>query len=61
MAAISERESDVPADQARTILVAGLRKQFVGPVGGAEEVLSIPPDRRYLMGTLYPQETDLQS
>ncbi|MGW2087479.1 helicase-related protein [Streptomyces sp. NPDC001880] len=35
-----------------------LRRQLVGPHPEAEETLVDPPDRRYLMGTLYPRGTD---
>ncbi|CBG68746.1 MULTISPECIES: helicase-related protein [Streptomyces] len=41
-------------------LVAYLHRQLVGPAGGEHEMLEAPPDRQYLMGTLYPQEADLQ-
>jgi hypothetical protein len=41
-------------------LVSYLRRQLVGPARGAHETLDAPPDRQYLMGTLYPQEADLQ-
>ncbi|MFH8973588.1 helicase-related protein [Streptomyces sp. NPDC017890] len=44
----------------RQELVAYLRRQLVGPVEGEHETLDAPPDRQYLMGTLYPQEADLQ-
>ncbi|MEW2074590.1 helicase-related protein [Streptomyces sp. NPDC013433] len=44
----------------RQELVSYLRRQLVGPVGGDDETLDAPPDRQYLMGTLYPQEADLQ-
>lgn len=44
----------------RQELVAYLHQQLVGPVGGEHETLDAPPDRQYLMGTLYPQEADLQ-
>ncbi|MFF4610001.1 helicase-related protein [Streptomyces albidoflavus] len=37
-----------------------LRRQLVGPAHGEEEMLDAPPDRQYLMGTLYPQDSDLQ-
>lgn len=40
----------------RESAVMYLRSQFVGPAGGDSEVLDSPPDRRYLMGTLYPPE-----
>ncbi|MGR6973907.1 helicase-related protein [Streptomyces cynarae] len=45
---------------ARQDLVDYLRRQLVGPAGGDDETLDAPPDRQYLMGTLYPQEADLQ-
>ncbi|GAA2133310.1 hypothetical protein GCM10009760_09330 [Kitasatospora kazusensis] len=45
----------------REVMVRYLREQLVGPAEGADEVLAVPPDRRYLMGTLYPQDSDLQS
>ncbi|MFE9492723.1 helicase-related protein [Streptomyces collinus] len=45
---------------ARQELVDYLHRQLVGPVGGEQEILDAPPDRQYLMGTLYPQEADLQ-
>ncbi|MGA5872413.1 helicase-related protein [Streptomyces cinereoruber] len=44
----------------RQELVDYLTRQLVGPVGGEGEVLDAPPDRQYLMGTLYPQQADLQ-
>ncbi|TXS09614.1 helicase-related protein [Streptomyces sp. wa22] len=44
----------------RQELVDYLTRQLVGPVGDDEEVLDAPPDRQYLMGTLYPQQADLQ-
>ncbi|MDX2853899.1 helicase-related protein [Streptomyces sp. PA03-3a] len=44
----------------RDELVGYLRRQLVGPAQGDEEVLDAPPDRQYLMGTLYPQDADLQ-
>ncbi|MGV9247472.1 helicase-related protein [Streptomyces sp. NPDC003710] len=45
---------------ARQELVDYLHRQLVGPVAGEYETLDAPPDRQYLMGTLYPQEADLQ-
>ncbi|WP_328422238.1 helicase-related protein [Streptomyces sp. NBC_00443] len=42
----------------RQELVDYLTRQLVGPVGGDDEVLDAPPDRQYLMGTLYPQQAD---
>ncbi|MEV0093675.1 helicase-related protein [Streptomyces sp. NPDC050738] len=44
----------------RQELVDYLARQLVGPAGGDDEVLDAPPDRQYLMGTLYPQQADLQ-
>jgi hypothetical protein len=44
----------------REELIAYLHRQLVGPAGGDDETLDAPPDRQYLMGTLYPQEADLQ-
>ncbi|MFF2205254.1 helicase-related protein [Streptomyces sp. NPDC058145] len=44
----------------RQELVDYLTRQLVGPAGGDDEVLDAPPDRQYLMGTLYPQQADLQ-
>ncbi|GGQ21018.1 helicase-related protein [Streptomyces virginiae] len=36
-----------------------LRRQLVGPPPSEEETLVDPPDRRYLMGTLYPRGTSM--
>lgn len=44
----------------RQELVDYLSRQLVGPAYGEDEVLDAPPDRQYLMGTLYPQDADLQ-
>ncbi|GAA0947049.1 helicase-related protein [Actinocorallia libanotica] len=44
----------------RQELVDYLTRQLVGPADGDDEVLDAPPDRQYLMGTLYPQQTDRQ-
>jgi hypothetical protein len=44
----------------RQELITYLRRQLVGPAGGEDELLQAPPDRQYLMGTLYPQEADLE-
>ncbi|MEU8514001.1 helicase-related protein [Kitasatospora sp. NPDC048722] len=44
----------------RDELVDYLRRQLVGPAHGAEEMIDTPPDRQYLMGTLYAQDADLQ-
>ena len=43
----------------RADFVAYLRKQLVGPAGAEDETLVDPPDRRYLMGTLYPRGASL--
>ncbi|WP_406106417.1 helicase-related protein [Streptomyces sp. NBC_01003] len=45
----------------RDDFVAYLRRQLVGPSAGQDETLVDPPDRRYLMGTLYPRGTDLHT
>ncbi|WUD72082.1 helicase-related protein [Streptomyces sp. NBC_00510] len=45
---------------ARRDLIDYLRRQLVGPANGETEEITAPPDRRYLMGTLYPQDSDLQ-
>ncbi|MGW7021758.1 helicase-related protein [Streptomyces decoyicus] len=45
--------------QHRTDFVAYLRKQLVGPAVAEDETLVDPPDRRYLMGTLYPRGASL--
>ncbi|UED85479.1 helicase-related protein [Streptomyces profundus] len=42
-------------DRHRTEFVQYLRRQLVGPAQAEDEVLVDPPDRRYLMGTLYPR------
>ncbi|MEU7305397.1 helicase-related protein [Streptomyces sp. NPDC007206] len=44
----------------RQELVDYLTRQLVGPAGGDDQVLDAPPDRQYLMGTLYPQQAELQ-
>ncbi|WP_432174082.1 helicase-related protein [Streptomyces sp. Tue6028] len=44
----------------REELVVYLHRQLVGPAAGEYEILDAPPDRQYLMGTLYPQEAELQ-
>ncbi|GAA1946008.1 helicase-related protein [Kitasatospora viridis] len=44
----------------RDELVEYLRRRLVGPAHGTDEVLDAPPDRQYLLGTLYPQNADLQ-
>ncbi|MDI3420131.1 helicase [Streptomyces luteolus] len=44
----------------RQELVDYLYRRLVGPAEGTDEVLDAPPDRQYLMGTLYPQQADIQ-
>ncbi|WP_413800591.1 helicase-related protein [Streptomyces iranensis] len=43
----------------RDDFVQYLRRQLVGPAGAEDETLADPPDRRYLMGTLYPRGASL--
>ncbi|MFE9395234.1 helicase-related protein [Streptomyces flavidovirens] len=43
----------------RADFVAYLRRQLVGPAVAEDETLIDPPDRRYLMGTLYPRGASL--
>jgi hypothetical protein len=43
----------------REELVSFVRSQLVGPAWGEHETVTSPPDRQYLMGTLYPREADL--
>ncbi len=38
-------------------MIAYARRELIGPAGEVDELLHDPPHRRYLMGTLYPQET----
>ncbi|MER5650679.1 helicase-related protein [Streptosporangium sp. NPDC002524] len=45
---------------ARDEVLDYLRRQLVGPADGDRELIEVPPDRRYLMGTLYPQDEDRQ-
>ncbi len=46
--------------ETRDAFVSYLRDQLVGPAGGEDEMLRDPPDRRYLMGTLYPRSAELR-
>ncbi|WP_426509466.1 helicase-related protein [Dactylosporangium sp. McL0621] len=39
----------------RKDLVQYLREQYLGPVGGTDEIVQGRPDRVYLVGTLYPR------
>ncbi|MFE4642145.1 helicase-related protein [Streptomyces sp. NPDC056730] len=43
----------------RTDFVQYLHRQLVGPPAAEDETLVDPPDRRYLMGTLYPRGASL--
>ncbi|MFD0903997.1 hypothetical protein [Actinomadura sediminis] len=46
---------------AREELLRYLRRQLIGPAeGNKTELIEEPPNRRYLMGTLFPQDTDRQ-
>lgn len=40
----------------RSDFVAYVRRQLVGPFGGPTEIIFDPPNRRYLMGTLFPRK-----
>jgi hypothetical protein len=42
-------------DQVRDDVVAYVRSQLVGPYGGQHEVIADTPNRRYLMGILFPR------
>ncbi|MEV0593695.1 helicase-related protein [Nonomuraea cavernae] len=44
----------------REELLGYLRQQLSGPIGEVTELIEEPPNRRYLMGTLYPQDTNRQ-
>ena len=44
---------DVRAD-----FVAYVRRQLVGPFGGQNEIIFDPPNRRYLMGILFPRQVE---
>lgn len=52
-------DSDSELSSYRQEFVDYLRKQLVGPAGDDNETLVDPPDRRYLMGTLYPRGASL--
>lgn len=45
-------------DHVRDEFVEYVRSQLVGPFGGIDEVIADPPNRRYLMGILFPQQLD---
>ena len=42
----------------RSDLARYLHQQLVGPADGTHETMTAPPDRRYLLGTLFPGDTD---
>ena len=44
-------------EQTRLQVVEFLRREVLGPAGGEEEVLLDPPNRRYLIGTLFPRSS----
>ncbi|KOG64250.1 helicase [Streptomyces griseoflavus] len=54
---MSSSEAELSAHRAE--FVEYLRRQLVGPAVAEDEVLADPPDRRYLMGTLYPRGASL--
>ncbi|MBZ3901028.1 helicase-related protein [Streptomyces griseiscabiei] len=52
-------DSESRLSEHRTEFVRYLRRQLVGPAVAGDETLADPPDRRYLMGTLYPRGASL--
>src|SRR5262245_404352 len=58
---MSWREKRVKPDDAmadgRRAFLGYVRRELYGPAGGRDELLHDPPHRRYLIGTLYPQQT----
>ena len=42
--------------ETRSDFVAYVRRQLVGPYGSEDEILFDPPNRRYLMGILFPRQ-----
>jgi hypothetical protein len=52
-------ETDTRLSDHRDDFVSYLRRQLVGPAVADDETLVDPPDRRYLMGTLYPRGASL--
>ncbi|MCQ4138166.1 helicase C-terminal domain-containing protein [Rhodococcus rhodochrous] len=61
MAEMSECETEPDFVSVRNELVSYLRRELVGPAGGADEVIWEPPNRRYLMGTLFPESGGRES
>lgn len=49
-----------PNDAGRRHLLAYLRRQLIGPVGGRGEGTEEPPNRRYSMGVLYPAHAGMK-
>lgn len=49
-------ESKLTNESTRRLIVE-LENRYVGPAAGEDEVLRSRPDRAYLVGTLYPQES----
>jgi hypothetical protein len=43
-------------EQTRADFVSYVRRQLVGPFGGLSEIIFDPPNRRYLMGILFPRQ-----
>ncbi|MYU56347.1 MULTISPECIES: helicase-related protein [Streptomyces] len=52
-------DSESRLSEHRADFVTYLRRQLVGPAVAEDEILADPPDRRYLMGTLYPRGASL--
>lgn len=52
------RESEATAG--REAFLAYVRSQLVGPCGGPDEVIADPPNRRYLMGILFPRKVEFE-
>jgi hypothetical protein len=42
--------------ETRADFVSYVRRQLVGPFGGPDEIIFDPPNRRYLMGILFPRQ-----
>lgn len=49
-----------PLVETRRGFVAYVRKQLVGPFGGPNEIIFDPPNRRYLMGILFPRQVSFE-
>lgn len=46
--------------ETRADFVAYVRRQLVGPFGGPDEIIFDPPNRRYLMGILFPRQLSFE-